>query len=240
MTDHLESQPAANMGIEHLSDDHDPKDPVMQHRVEAISIGSVAELIKYEEDVIFNVLCNDPANFARWQRRPDITQHLRPKKPQFYGTIGNIILVKVESPVAVFLDNPSVKLNIDGNPASGTRLSDLVRMNTDPADNPREQSLGYNFFAEATSTGRGVIGTINSMLLYAAVPLSVQTMTHLHPTYEGYLYGLRRYIARPSLEKTGDESPEEILKASILRASNLERARIKNPLQGGLPGTSNK
>jgi len=155
---------------------------------DVIEFGDITELAVFE-DIIAPIV--DPGYDPElWSCRPNVRDLIRP--PKFNGRIGDIALTVMESPYENLLTASSRGLKIGSGCGSFRRTSDR-------ANKEIKHYMGFGLTANASSTGRGVIGQIATELYYYPCPRQV------HEDYNyssGSLTGeaIRRVVAKPKLE----------------------------------------
>jgi hypothetical protein len=164
-----------------------------------------------------------------WSGRVGIKDLLRPAK--FNGTIGNIQLVKMDDPFERLFDARQ-----RGWSFGGSRVS--IPKNPTLDQEVRDSYQGFTFIADASSSGRGTIGQIQTELWFGLVSIyrKVQTRTNINGEVVKYPSNhkssaanggasVRRIVAKPKIENKAffklDETSKKIgfqvLRENVLR-----------------------
>ncbi len=149
----------------------------------AIKLADINELVAFEDMVAHAV--NPYMNERLWGARRHIRELIMPKG--FYGNLGDILLEPMEEPCQQLM-----KASEDGYRIRGGRNLGPKDLDTDLKRENAAKYAGFFMTADATSTGRGVVGQVQTALWY-------------YPTYRynGNSAGeaIRRVVAIPRLEK---------------------------------------
>jgi hypothetical protein len=164
-----------------------------------------------------------------WTGRVGIRNLLRPAK--FNGNIGNIQLVKMNDPFGRLFDARQ-----RGWSFGGSRVS--IPKNPTLDQEVRDSYRGFTFTADASSSGRGIIGQIQAELWFGLVSINrgIQTRTHTNGEVVKFKYNakctssnggasVRRIVTKPKIENETflelDESSRrigiEILRGNVLK-----------------------
>ncbi len=207
--------------------------------IEVIHFDAVSDLIDYESSVIRPALNPDPTdtNNRFWESRVPLTEQLHAKN--FWGKCLNITLIPLTGPYDALVAHKGALQTLDGKRANRKAFSDLspdVDTETEdasPLKTNEPNILGYALSGEAHSSGRGVIGSLDSLLVYAGVPAKVSySMSHIH-----YPSGMRRVVAKPEITMLEEgQTYEKHLFRIIAEAEAREARALKNRFSSGMPG----
>jgi hypothetical protein len=183
-----------------------------------IKFGSMSELNDYEDVIrdatdLGNALRQDV--FANWDGRQKLKDIVRIRK--FNGRLLNIQLVPLET-------DPDVYTILETQSFVGGGKKTL-----DDTKNTPECVNGFEFSADAHSTGRGIIGAIHSYLIYAPLSTSRGDVDYKRPSRNLHAHpiGLRRFISIPTIVTI--TTPEEIKAESAEIAFKDKRYALRRP-----------
>ncbi|MEI6850597.1 MAG: hypothetical protein WCK26_01355 [Candidatus Saccharibacteria bacterium] len=171
-----------------------PKVIEMYHPGDVLQLDSILELASIE-DVIANNINPDMTKrqINDWTDRTNLKDLIRPSR--FNGRISNICLE--------FMQNPYERL-FDANERGLKFSKDLgiPRRRTSFFTNETvEQTSGFILTADASSSGRGVIGQIQTEVWYVPSPQQESDGEIKKKTYSNSGGSIHRYMARPEEEQ---------------------------------------
>lgn len=163
---------------------------------------------------------------AAWSGRVAIRELLKP--PKFNGRIGNIILSVIENPYEQLIN--AHNRNVTFTRKGGIGGQNLTR-SSERADKTLPLFKGFTFTAEATSTGRGVIGQIQAELYYFPVSLKRNYVSSSRQPYKDVTNAagssVKRVVSKPEI--ASEQSFIELADTSRLIAYSVLRSNIKRP-----------
>ena len=186
-----------------------------------LTLNDATELPEFEDLVandIYPYASED--RIAAWQGRVALRDLIRP--PKFNGSLRNIEILSMEDPYDRLLDARERGWSITG----GT----LPRKDIDTA---REGTRGFLFTADAHSSGKGIIGQIQSEMWYLRAPASRGSWFYVDTSTSSGSAVVRR-VTKPKLERDRFVEADENAKKVGLQ---VLRKNMTNPFNGGLPRT---
>lgn len=160
-----------------------------------------------------------------WEMRPSFSEFIRPRR--FNGRIGNIVLELMENPYERLLDSRERGWFIPNSKSMKRTVNE---------EGVSENSIGFAFTADALSSGRGIIGQIQTEAFYIPTLRSTyhrvdgSTTEHLNSTYSGGAAVTRR-IAKPKFET---ENFINLHEQAVKRGREVLKSNMLHPIIQGM------
>lgn len=158
-----------------------------------ITLAGTHELAAFEDAIADNIAPN--RSRAAWAGRVSLLNLIRPKG--FNGSIINIKLVAMDDPLARISDAMSRGWTLGKRPSSGRLTGKFGHL-------VESFFMGFSLLAEATSSGKGVVGQIQNELWYYPIVPMLKGATIHQPAADQYGRALNRLIAVPKLQGVND------------------------------------
>lgn len=202
-----------------------PRIPTPWNIGEPIEIGDSKQLHEFESTLPL-YLDNSAHTNSSWQGRPPLADRIRPTKPQvFQGRIADIVLVPLADPLTILVPSDRTLRGINGIRAPRTQLQ------SDTSSIKKERAVGFDLFAKATSSGRGLISTIGTSVLYLPASLLQSTDKYYRKRPDTAPYGLRRYYLTPT---TSDPTAfDDLVRTSAERSRQVMRDNLGKVILAG-------